>query len=356
LIKNLRFNEIYLIKTAIKRAIKTAIEKIEDMSIVKVCLPISQLAILIGLSKYGSLSQIILDLWIKIDLEGYSQRLCELEKKHNKSFRMLSEKDKLEILSKELGINDLMKKTIQTMKNDSKEKFINDQNIILQEIEQRSQVQVQNNLNKEEIEIKKKTLNKLVNNFTNRGYGNHHENSVITIYSQLTNSNIIDQQKVLIALFATSDTTSNSQSPAKTIEWYLKGKIDGIAIQNSPNTSINANNNQILIEIKNRTKSLFGHLKEYEKPQIQAYLKLINLQNGHLVEHLKDSSSVNSTNIIEVPFEKDYWKMIKKRLNRFIDFFINFLSDLKMQELIILDGQYDDSVDQYLRGVLETYF
>ena len=106
--------------------------------------------------------QIILDLWIKIDLEGYSQRLCELEKKHNKSFRMLSEKEKLEILSKELGINDLMKKTIQTMKNDSKEKFINDQNIILQEIEQRSQVQVQNNLNKEEIEIKKKTLNKLV--------------------------------------------------------------------------------------------------------------------------------------------------------------------------------------------------
>jgi hypothetical protein len=190
----------------------------------------------------------------------------------------------------------------------------------------------------EEVESKKRILNKLVSNATNRGYGCYHENSAINIYAQMTNSKITDQQKTIIALIKKTEITKG-----KTVEWHLKGKIDGLS-----NTE--TLKSPILIEIKNRTKILFGHLKDYEKPQIQAYLKLTGLPIGHLVEHLKTND--NSTNIIEVPFEEDYWKMMKNRLNKFINFFIDFLKDEKLQDLILLDGQYNEKVENHLRDLL----
>lgn len=297
----------------------------------QIFIPISQLATIIGLSKYGSLTQIIIDFWIKIDPQGYQTRLQYLEKNHNKSLKLLTEKEKLISLSKEFGIDDLDNKTRLVMKNSSKEGLIKDQNTIFHDINQ-------TNVEIEDIESKKKILTKLVNNATNRGYGNHHENSAITIYAQMTNSTITDQQKTIIALMTTSEIPSG-----KKVEWYLKGKIDGLA-------HISDARPPILIEIKNRTKILFGHLKDYEKPQIQAYLKLMNLQIGHLVEHLK--SKEDSTNVIEVTFEKDYWKMMKQRLQKFFIFFIDFLNNTELQDLILLDGQYDEKVENHLRELI----
>ena len=105
------------------------------------------------------------------------------------------------------------------------------------------------------------------------------------------------------------------------VEWYLKGKIDGLAKSSE--------SEEILVEIKNRTRALFGVLKDYEKPQIQCYLKMMNLQHGHLVEHLANYNSNSnekvSTNIIDVYFEEEYWKMIKNKMNVFLKFFDFFL-------------------------------
>ena len=307
-----------------------------SMSAIPIFIPISQLATIIVLSKYGSFTQIMIDFWIKIDPEGYKHRLQYLEKNHNKSLKFLSEKEKLIALSKEFGLDDLENKTRMAMKNASKESLNRDQNSIFHEIEQNSQNM--QNIPIEEIESKKRILNKLVSNATNRGYGCYHENSAINIYGQMTNSKITDQQKTIIALIKKTEITKN-----KTVEWYLKGKIDGLS--NTETEKL-----PILIEIKNRTKVLFGHLKDYEKPQIQAYLKLTGLPIGHLVEHLKTND--NSTNIIEVPFEEDYWKMMKTRLNKFINFFIDFLKDENLQDLILLDGQYNEKVENHLRDLL----
>jgi hypothetical protein len=307
-----------------------------SISSIPIFIPISQLATIIGLSKYGSFTQIMIDFWIKIDHEGYKQRLQYLEKNHNKSLKLLSEKEKLIALSKEFGLDDLENKTRMAMKNASKESLNRDQNAIFHEIEQNSQNM--QNIPIEEVESKKRILNKLVSNATNRGYGCYHENSAINIYAQMTNSKITDQQKTIIALIKKTEITKG-----KTVEWHLKGKIDGLS-------NIETLKSPILIEIKNRTKILFGHLKDYEKPQIQAYLKLTGLPIGHLVEHLKTND--NSTNIIEVPFEEDYWKMMKNRLNKFINFFIDFLKDENLQDLILLDGQYNEKVENHLRDLL----
>jgi hypothetical protein len=301
----------------------------------KVFIPISQIAIIVGFSKYGSLTQIILKLWIKTDFEGYSKKIVELEQKYNKSFGLINDSDKMKLLANELGLNDLINKTTTTIKNENNIMMKNNQTAIYRDID--NAIPINNNLSQTEIDDKKKVLSKLVNNITNCGYGQYNENSAINIYSSMTNTIITDQQKTIIAFVKTTEINK------KTIEWNLIGKIDGIAT--------NSNGEKILIEIKNRVNTLFNHLKDYEKPQIQAYMKLTGFKHAHLVEHIS-----NQTGIINVEYDSKYWKLIKERLNHFIDFFIDFTSNQKMQELLLLDGQYNDIVDHHFRKLLETYF
>ena len=101
----------------------------------KVFIPISQLAIIVGLSKYGSLTQIMLKLWIKTDFEGYSKKIVELEQKYNKSFGLINEWDKMQLLANELGLNDLINKTTTTIKNENNIVMKNNQTAIYRDID-----------------------------------------------------------------------------------------------------------------------------------------------------------------------------------------------------------------------------
>ena len=365
---------------------------------IKIYLPVSNLAVLVGLSKYGSLSQVILSLWHKVDEEGYNMKLKELEEIYNKSLKSVSEWEKLDILSKELGLNDMKTKTYSIMKKTSKEELEDNQMAVLRDIDQSvidinlvdtsqlKDIKLIREKIKKESDEKKKTLTKLFNSLTNRGFGNKHEKSAIEIYINLTNSTISDEQKVLIAKLKSNTYTVKSIQTKKdktvktvNVEWYLKGKIDALATTES--------GENILVEIKNRTRSLFGHLKDYEKPQIQTYLKLMSLKKGHLVEHLKTKTQndinndinndigmnlesdenkikikeletilLKNTNIIEVPFEPEYWKMLKTRFIKFIDFFTYFMENSNLQEMLLIKSQYDEEYDTHLRNILETYF
>lgn len=368
---------------------------------IKIYLPVSNLAVLVGLSKYGSLSQVLLSLWHKVDEEGYNMKLKELEQIYNKSLKSVSEWEKLDILSKELGLNDMKTKTYSIMKKTSKEELEDNQMAVLRDIDQSvidinlvdtsqlKDIKLIREKIKKESDEKKKTLTKLFNSLTNRGFGNKHEKSAIDIYINLTNSTITEQQKVLIAKLKSNTYNikniknktgeTNKTTKKVNVEWYLKGKIDALATTES--------GENILVEIKNRTRSLFGHLKDYEKPQIQTYLKLMGLKKGHLVEHLKTKTQndinismdinldmnlesdenkikikeletilLKNTNIIEVPFEPEYWKMLKTRFIKFIDFFTYFMENSNLQEMLLIKSQYDEEYDTHLRNILETYF
>ena len=253
------------------------------MSNIKIFIPVSQLATLIGLSKYGSFTQLLMGFWMKADFNGYSQRTIELEQKHDKSFKFINEMEKLEMLSNELGLdnNNIKAKTLSAMKNTNHTSLLNNQSSILTEINNVKD-NVKGNLNSVEIEEKKKALGKLVSSFSNRGYGNNNEEPVIELYSRMTGMVISQQQTTLFYKIINPKTKTNTNSTSD-VEWYLKGKIDGLAKSSE--------GEEILVEIKNRTRALFGVLKDYEKPQIQCYLKMMNLQHGHLVEHLANSNS-----------------------------------------------------------------
>ncbi len=316
----------------------------------QIYLSISQIGVLIGYSPYGSLIEMILNLWSKVDKNRYNKKLLELEHKFSKSFKSLSEWEKLSSISNELGLNDLKYKISNAMKNNSQHNLLSDQESLITQIKDITIKNTKNkNITEYDLENKKQILCKLVNSFTNKGFGSHNEKSAISIYKNITNFDIIEQQNIVLARIQKA-TNQNLNT-----EWFIKGKIDGIAIKD---------NQKILIEIKNRTKSLFGELKDYEKPQIQMYLKLMELEKGHLVEHLKNdtidmtnnSNENKHTNIIDVSYDSEYCKLVIDRLKKFIKFFYNFIEDEQLQELVLLNGSDDEPTEKYLRNQLESYF
>ena len=55
-------------------------------------------------------------------------------------------------------------------------------------------------------------------------------------------------------------------------EWVLTGRLDGLTADGE------------VVEIKNRTKGLFGRIRDYEAVQLQAYIHMTGAQLGHLLE------------------------------------------------------------------------
>ena len=55
-------------------------------------------------------------------------------------------------------------------------------------------------------------------------------------------------------------------------EWVLTGRLDGLTEDGE------------VVEIKNRTKGLFGRIRDYEAVQLQAYIHMTGAQLGHLLE------------------------------------------------------------------------
>jgi len=304
----------------------------------QIYVPISQLATYINENPYGTLSQVLVGLWMKIDFEGYSKKLIELENQTGQSFKALTEWEQMLELGNRFGL-DLRDRVKNSMKAECRSDLKRNQRAILRDV---NLIKV----NTPDMIEKREKLASLVTSFTNRGYGTHHENSAIDMYSSQTGFKITDQQRKVVKKVVTS------QFPP--VEWNLIGKIDGMATQ--------PNGEEILVEIKNRTQRLFGVLKDYEKVQIQSYLKLTGLNQGHLVESLKINNSSSTKTpyererkikIIPVTFEPAYWTETKRKLAGFVSFFGDFLKNDQLQEMVMHGCNKDG--EGLLKNILDTY-
>ena len=170
--------------------------------------------ILINKSPYGSLSDIVYNLWLKVDSNGYYKKVRDMEFKYQQSFKKLTEADKFDILSKEFGL-ELDSKLFNSMKN-------NDHNLLTtQQTEMIDEINHIDNPTIDNLENKKTDLIKMVNSFSNRGFGQFNESGAINIYSKLTKSTVSNKQKTIIAKLKT----------VNNIDWCIKGKIDGIFVK-----------------------------------------------------------------------------------------------------------------------------
>lgn len=108
------------------------------------------------------------------------------------------------------------------------------------------------------------------------------------------------------------------------IPWYVGGKIDAIS-----------EDGDILIEIKNRVNRLFMRAPSYEVAQVQAYLELLDVDQGIIVECLKDSQGVH-TNTIPLLRDRRYWEMrVVPKLTHFVSFLVRLLDDTALQDAFL---------------------
>lgn len=183
----------------------------------------------------------------------------------------------IEKIKKELGSN-IMEK-------------INDNSIKIEDKKELANKIIKDNINlTQETEI---FLLKETESIINKNYGVYKENEAIKLFEKKFNINLDTSQKYNCKEFK-----------KELLCWYIGGKVDGLYI---------SQDKSFLVEVKNRTKSFFNTLRDYENTQIQLYMWLLNLNEARLVE--KFNNKIKTTFIYK---DEIYINKILKYLNIFI--------------------------------------
>lgn len=147
-------------------------------------------------------------------------------------------------------------------------------------------------------------LEKDVEGYINRHHGVRLEDTAIKMFEKKMNVNLDVSQKFNKKLLRTGNTTA--------FNWYVCGKVDGLYIDYSNYL------NSYIVEVKNRTKSFFTSLRDYEKTQIQLYMWMLGISHAKLVEKYD-----NKIRITEISYDTDYIQEILSDLMYFTELFEN---------------------------------
>lgn len=259
--------------------------------------------------------------YLKSDLESkkitkrqYTKQLNELLKTESIITTNLQSTEKfvddIDLTQKEKLQKHLGKDNIKTLESDTtttKDKKQLVQNVV-------------NNLNIDD-SSKKQTL-KAAESFINKTHGTLKEESAIQMF----------EKKFGVSLDTSQQFNSKKLCNSK-FEWYVCGKCDGLLItQNSENNYI--------VEVKNRTKSFFNTLRDYENTQIQLYMWMLNINHTKLVEKL--DSKIRVTTIHK---NDEYISNILHYLTVFTDRFENkFLCSFEKQLEYVSQSEPDKKV------------
>jgi len=85
------------------------------------------------------------------------------------------------------------------------------------------------------------------------------------------------------------------------IPWILGGRIDGL----TPSGDI--------VEIKNRTRRLFGRVPDYERVQVLCYCHLLDANKAYLIEKTQIDHAVHT-----IEFDADEFEIIRTDLEAFV--------------------------------------
>jgi hypothetical protein len=303
------------------------------MSKRKVFINISDVAAFIGQNKWDTVTPFE-RLWKKCDTESYENILSEvsiqIEEKRVQSNLLDIE---MENIKEQLDAKQITKRQYTIKQNRIQE----EKRVIEQELKSKTeriddikltQVQKLENMvgknviqqmstNSMETHDKRKVLDKAIESlnlskdkmqdikkqgesFINKTHGTLKEDSAIQMYEEKLGVKLDTSQKFNKLLL--KEPSENS-----VFDWHICGKVDGLYIQET-----NSVNNYI-VEVKNRTKSFFNSLRDYEKTQIHLYMHMLGIPKAKLVEKLG-----NKIRITEIYEDTGYTDNILEYLAIFI--------------------------------------
>jgi len=284
-----------------------------------ICIYASELAVVLGINKYQNLSDIIIKLWQKNYPIDYENMTTQVKHKHQVVFTPKeTDMQVIRRIQDDANIN-VQEKVNNCLQLKDTSQLLKNRQEIFKEVDQNK------NLDNETKQEFKKSLESV----TNKVFGTINEKSIIDYYMMRSGKKVISNQRFIKKDICTY----------KDIKWSLGGKIDGITEDN------------VVVEIKNRIYKLFYTMRDYEKPQIQTYMYILGLSQGHLVESFKRQGEV-TLNIIEENFDQEYWNnIVLARLNNFIKLFHLFLDSVDLKTFILLGGE--DEKEQVLRNFIQ---
>lgn len=151
-------------------------------------------------------------------------------------------------------------------------------------------------------------------------YGTTKEDSVIELLRREMEMDVREDTRLHSAIFTTPGGTT----------WKLVGRIDGCTADGST-----------LIEVKNRMRRLFMILPEYERIQVECYLRMIeSAKNAMVVESFRVHDEQTTTlNIIPVSRSDDLWSDCLARAHVLVDYLTALIADESMQDLYIASSR-----------------
>ncbi len=274
-----------------------------------VCLYVSQLAACLGLDKFRSVDQALEAVWKRVDpwsvKQAYSRcgRVSQAD-----SVKAAIERD-TDIVSAvnsfvdSIGTSDSDKtqQTANTLANEYGSKYGTNTNSVQQEI--RSKI------------------------YTT--YGTAFESRVF---------NAVNERAVFPVPIVKDDRFYSI--PMGTVEgvvWHVGGRIDAALADGTA-----------IVEIKNRIYRLYRHIRHHDMMQVQAYLQLLNVRRGFLVECL---SRNNEMELCVMHTERDdhMWNtFVIPRLTAFVRVLMDVVKDVRKQDLLIGSEQRTTIVTTWL--------
>lgn len=269
----------------------------------------SDLSVITGHNPYKDKSEIILKYWkrhFKDDYLNTKEFMKQgnigekIEETHMQCLERIAKENNLDVKDVKKGLYKCLdSKNTESLQTD-KEKLISE---VLKKLPE-----------KQKIEFKES-----VNHITNTQFGIRNENNGVEIYKKKTGNQVETSSKYYKEELFIIDNEIDGHMDI----WSVGGKVDGIATD--------SNNNQIILEIKNRVSRLFGVVKDYEKIQCYAYMYSLDIPIIHLAEILKSQKN-SDMNIFPIEFDEEFWqKDIVDNINIFVDRFYDFLKDPKQK-------------------------
>lgn len=189
-------------------------------------------------------------------------------------------------------------------------------------------------------EEKLRVLKDEVDTVINTNHGTMKEDDAISLFEKRFGVKLDTSQK--FNKYFLRNVSKNSR-----FDWYICGKVDGLYVD--PNEF----SKSYIVEVKNRTKTFFNSLRDYEKTQIHLYMLMLGIPVTKLVEQHNGKQRVT-----QIHEDHDYTEEILGCLNLFITNFENkFLNDSKKKiEYIHMDKfERMDFLHQLYLSDVENY-
>ena len=308
-------------------------------------------------------------IWKKCDLETYQKLLDQLneeiiETEHELTYLEIEEKKcEDELLNKKITKRQysikMNKITKQKEESNEKvvvlkdrideidlthkqqlEKLIGNENIINMESKNIETTDKKIKMNEilENLDVSDKKLNmlkKTAESYLNKTHGTLKEDTAIEMYENKYNVKLDTSQQF-------NKRYLKEISKSSKFDWYICGKVDGLFIQTEePYKSY-------IVEVKNRVRSFFSTVRDYENTQIQLYMWMLDINYAKLVEKYN-----NKIKITEIEKDEMYINDIFDSLKLFIEIFEKkFLqnNELKIQ---YTKKEFDDK-KTFLKKVANT--